>query len=90
MSFGFPLQLSSSFADPYAVTTFLSRRRPATKPRRRILSVSNYWRCEGPVPLREVLVLDYDGQRRRVYLPDEHPALVSYFERLSYLAGVAA
>lgn len=84
--FGFPLQFLDVFDDPYSVTTFLNRRRPATKPRRRILSVSNYWRTDGPVPLREVVIRDYDGRTRRTYLPDAHPALVSFLER----AAVAA
>lgn len=57
------------------------RRRVATRPRRRIVSVTNYWRTTGPVPEREVWVVDYDGARRRVYLVDHHPALVAYLER---------
>jgi hypothetical protein len=58
-----------------------SRRRVATRPRRRILDVTNYWHTDGPVPLREVVVRDYDGAVRRTYLPDAHPAIVSWFER---------
>lgn len=59
----------------------LTRRRVATRRRRVILSVTNYWRTTGPVPEREVWIRDYDGQRRRIYLPDFHPSLVAWFER---------
>lgn len=64
----------------------LSRRRVATRPRRRILDVTNHWRVDGPVPLREVVVQEYDGRVRRTYLPDAHPALVSYLERQRWAA----
>ena len=70
------------FADTDAMTLpLIGRRRVATRRRRRILDVTNYWRTDGPVPLREVLVLDYDGTRRRTYLPDGHPAVAAWIER---------
>lgn len=69
-------------ADTHSMTLF--RRPVATKRRRRIIDVTNYWRTDaGPVPLREVIVADYDGQIRRTYLPDGHPSLVAWFDRLA-------
>lgn len=85
MSFGFPLQVSSSFADPDPVTTFLaSRRRAATAPRRRIVSVSDHWRLVDGSFRREVVVELPGGGRQRGYMPDESPEL------LAYLSAVAA
>lgn len=87
MSFGFPAKECAAFADPYGVTTFLaSRRRAATAPRRRIVSVSNRWRCDFPdgITRRGVVVELPGGVLRRGYLPDEAPEL------LAYLSAVAA
>jgi hypothetical protein len=85
--FAFVLQPGDLFADTDAMTLLpLSRRRVATRPRRRILDVTNYWRCDGPVPLREVVVRDYDGQVRRTYLPDGHPAVAAWFDRQAVAA----
>lgn len=67
---------------------FGRRPRVATRRRRRILDVSNHWRCDGPVRLREVVVLDYDGARRRIFLPDGHPAITAWIER-TYPAAAA-
>jgi hypothetical protein len=81
--FGFVLNFRAVFTDTDAMTLPLFGRRPrvATRPRRRILDVTNHWNVAGPVPLREVLVHDYDGRRRRIYLPDEHPAVVAWIAR---------
>jgi hypothetical protein len=68
------------------MTLPLFSRRPASRPRRRILSAGTYWRFVDGQPHREVTIRDYDGQVRRTYLPDEHPALVAFLER----AAVAA
>jgi hypothetical protein len=87
----FALSLNSGavFTDTDAMTLPLFGRRPrvATLPRRRILDVTNRWHVGGPVPLREVVVRDYDGSVRRTYLPDEHPAIAAWLDR-QY--GVAA
>lgn len=65
-------------------TPLFLRRRPVQRPRRRrILDVTNHWHVDGPVKLREVVICDYDGAIRRTYLPDAHPALVAYFDRLA-------
>jgi hypothetical protein len=81
--FGIVLNFRPVFTDTDGMTLPLFGRRPrvATRPRRRILDVTNYWRTDGPVPLREVVVHDYDGTVRRTYLPDAHPALVAWFDR---------
>jgi len=65
----------------------LSRRKPAAKPRRRILSVRDSWRLVAGEWCREVVVRDYDGQVRRTYLPDVHPALVAFLERAAAVAA---
>jgi hypothetical protein len=57
------------------------RRRVATRPRRRILNVRDSWRLVAGEWCREVVVRDYDGQIRRTFLPDVHPALVAFLER---------
>jgi hypothetical protein len=88
--FVFLLQSGSLFADTDGMTLPLfSRRRVATRPRRRILDVTNRWHVAGPVPLREVVVRDYDGTVRRTYLPDEHPAITAWLDR-HYGPAVAA
>jgi hypothetical protein len=68
------------------MTLPLFSRKPTRRPRRRIVAVRDYWRVVDGQPAREVVVRDYDGQVRRTYLPDEHPALVAFIER----AAVAA
>lgn len=69
------------------MTLSLLSRRPARRPRRRILEVRNYWRIVAGEPAREVVVRDYDGQIRRTFLPDEHPALVAFLERAAAVAA---
>jgi hypothetical protein len=86
----FRLKPNRLTADPVGMTAFLHmRRKPAAKRRRVLVDVTNHWHVGGDQPLREVVVRDYDGQVRRTYLPDEHPALVSWLaERAA--AAVAA
>jgi hypothetical protein len=69
------------------MTAFLSRRQPASRPRRRILEVTNTWHVGGVEPLRLVVVRDYDGQTRRTWMPDEHPALVAFLDRAAAVAA---
>jgi hypothetical protein len=68
------------------MTASLFSRRPASRPRRRIVEVRGAWRLVAGEWCREVVVRDYDGQLRRTWLPDVHPALVAFIER----AAVAA
>jgi hypothetical protein len=66
----------------------LLSRRPASRPRRRIIEARNHWRVvDAGQFTREVLIRDYDGQVRRTYLPDEHPALVRFLERAEAAAA---
>lgn len=68
------------------MTLPLFSRRPASRPRRRIVEVRDAWRLVAGEWCREVVVRDYDGQLRRTWLPDVHPALVAFLQR----AAVAA
>jgi hypothetical protein len=73
------------------MTALLSlRRKPAARPRRRILAARDSWRLVADKWCREIVVRDYDGQVRRTYMPDEHPALVAFLERAAERAEVAA
>jgi hypothetical protein len=74
------------FADPYAVTTFLQRRRRPATAGRRIVSVTDHWSLVGGQWRRDVLVQHAGGQLVVEHLADEHPALLRYLER----AAVAA
>jgi hypothetical protein len=66
--------------------TFLRRRVATRRPRPVLVDVRNYWRVTDAGSLREVLVRTGSGRLVTTYLPDEHPALVRFFER----AAVAA
>lgn len=85
--------MASLSVDTYGMTLpFLSRRRPAPRPRRRIVDVTNHWRITPDGTLREVLVREPDGALVTRYLPDAHPALVRWLDRAAqqYAAAVAA
>jgi hypothetical protein len=69
------------------VPLFSRRSTVARKPRRRIVDVRDSWRLVAGEWAREVVVRDYDGQLRRTWLPDVHPALVSYLERAAAVAA---
>lgn len=57
-------------------------RRQARRTGRVVLSVRDHWRVDATgVIRREVLVREPSGELRRGYLPDEHPALVSFLAR---------
>lgn len=73
-------------ADTHAVTTFLHRRRPATKPRRRIVSVTGYWRRDDAGVFRRRVLVAEGGRLRHVYLADDHPLLVAHLRDLAVAA----
>lgn len=54
---------------------------PRPVPRRRIVSVGNRWQVTPEGNRREVTVREPDGRLVTAYLPDAHPALVSFLER---------
>jgi hypothetical protein len=69
------------------MTLPLLSRRPASRPRRRILEARDSWRLVAGEWCREIVVRDYDGQLRRTWLPDNHPALVAFLERAAAVAA---
>lgn len=65
------------------MTAPLLFRRRATKPRRRIVSVSNHWRFDR----RLVVVQLPDGGLQQGYMPDDHPELVAFLQRAAAVAA---
>lgn len=61
----------------------LIRRRTRRQPARPyIVDVTNHWRVRPDGSRRGVLVRYPDGTTAERYLPDAHPALVRYLDRL--------
>lgn len=71
--------------------SILSRRRPkprpVSKPRPRIVAVTQYWRVTDEGALRGVLVRNPDGTLTRWYLADSHPALVRFLARAAAVSA---
>lgn len=57
------------------------RRRVATRRRRVIVSVSNYWSVHPTAGVRREVFVREGRAQLSVFLPETHPALVRFLER---------